>query len=96
MYTISSYIPAPSSLPYLSPSPLPSTLLSLSPYPPSLPLPPSFLLHSSFRLLDILANCKDKSGLSGTVLISGRRNPPTYKCWICCAGNHCNLRIYTL
>jgi len=31
-------------------------------------------------LLDILADRKDKSGLSGTVLINGRRKPPNYKC----------------
>jgi len=39
---------------------------------------PSFLLSN--RLLDILADRKAKKGLSGHVLINGRRQPHNFKC----------------
>ena len=32
------------------------------------------------RLLDVLADRKDKKGLSGHVLINGRRQPHNFKC----------------
>ena len=32
-----------------------------------------------FRLLDLLADRKDKSGRSGKVLINGQRRQPNYK-----------------
>ena len=34
------------------------------------------------RLLDILADRKDKSGLSGTVLIDGKRKQHNFKCLV--------------
>ena len=33
-----------------------------------------------FRLLDVLADRKAKKGLSGHVLINGRRQPDNFKC----------------
>ena len=33
-----------------------------------------------FRLLDILADRKSKKGLSGHVLINGKRQPHNFKC----------------
>ena len=35
---------------------------------------------SVFRLLDILAGRKDKSGLSGQVLVNGQQQPSNFKC----------------
>ena len=35
---------------------------------------------SIFRLLDILAGRKDKSGLRGQVLVNGQQQPSNFKC----------------
>ena len=58
---------------------------SLPPLPPSLPpllsLSPSLSCIFFFlSLLDILAGRKDKKGISGRILINGKRQPDNFKC----------------
>ena len=60
---------------------------SLPPLPPSLPpsLPfclflPLFHFFFFLSLLDILAGRKGKKGISGCILINGKRQPDNFKC----------------
>ena len=57
---------------------------SLPPLPPSLPpflsLSPSLSFLFFLSLLDILAGRKGKKGISGRILINGKRQPDNFKC----------------